>query len=163
MKKEVLIAISFGLIVGLIITVGMYRARTALEVTPPEDSLSVTDTSASPEPSSTPQTDTGLIIREPADEALSTTSTLQVTGATFANRAIVILVNEREIVGMSDEQGNFSFPVTLAAGGNILKIRVLNPGSAATEVTRTVVYELPLGAVATDSGAPATPTAKPKK
>lgn len=165
MRKEVIIAITFGLIVGLIITIGMYRARTALEVVPTEDTPAITQEDASPLPSSKPQTQTGLILREPAEDALSTTQNTLVSGTTFANRAIVILLNEKEVVAMSDEQGNFSIPVSLGLGANLVKVRVLNPQANPIEVTRTIVYELPLGALtqASASSTLATTSAKSKR
>ncbi len=156
MRKEVIIAIAFGLVVGLVITIGMYRARTALEETPTETTAALVEDSLSPLPSSAPQTQNGLILREPVEEAVTTTPNIRVSGSTFANRAIVLLINEKEVVAMSDDQGNFSIPVTVTIGGNILKVRVLNPGEAASEVTRTVIYELPLAALASESGTPAT-------
>lgn len=163
MRKEVIIAISFGLIVGLVITIGMYRARTALEEEPHPDSVALSDEQPTPEPSATPATQTGLIVREPSEEGLSTTASISVTGATYPNRALVILVNEKEVVGMSDEQGNFSIPLSLTLGGNIIKIRVLNPGSDPIEITRTVVYEAPIAVATASDSAVASPSAKTKK
>lgn len=163
MKKEVLIAISFGLIVGLVITIGMYRARTALEVEPPSDLLAVSDQDSTPEPLASPSAKTGLIVREPSDEALSTRQSISVTGSTYPNRALVILINEKEVVGMSDEQGNFSLPVTLSVGGNLIKIRVLNPGQDSIEVTKTVVYETSLAQATASESAVASPSGRTKR
>ncbi len=155
MKKEILIAIFFGLVVGLVITIGMYRARTALEVTPTETTQQIQDLQVTPTPVATPATQAGLIVRAPAEESLSTESSIQVTGSTFPQRTIVVLANEKEVIGTSDVQGNFSLPISLSLGANIIRVRSLNPGQDPAEVVRTVIYEATAGSLsASESASP---------
>jgi len=141
MKKEVGIAIVFGLIVGLIITVGMYRARTALQTSPEESPLPVVEDTSSGSAVPTQDVSSQLRVREPADEELRTSKDIMVSGTTIPSSTVIILHNEREIPSTSDAEGNFSVPDTLDIGANVFVIRVLPATGAPIEVTRTVVYE----------------------
>ncbi|MEP7166615.1 MAG: hypothetical protein ABI758_01400 [Candidatus Woesebacteria bacterium] len=141
MKKEVGIAIVFGLIVGLIITVGMYRARTALQ-TPLEESPSpFTQDGSTPSATVLPENASELRVTAPLDEDVRTVKDILVSGATLPNSTIVILHNEHEVLGTSDTEGNFSIPLVLETGANVLRIRVLSTSRAPMEIIRTVVFE----------------------
>lgn len=161
MKKEIVIAIIFGLAVGLIITVGMYRARRAMETVPTED-VDITQTiQTSPEESAIPEDASSgrLRLREPLPDSFTTEKSAQVSGTTLSNSTIVVLQNEREILGSSDTEGNFSIPLTLESGVNVLVIRVLATGENPIEMTRSIVYDP--GTVQTASPS-ASPSAKKK-
>lgn len=145
MKKEVGIAIVFGLIVGLIITIGMYRARTALQtpLTGTPDPFAVEMTTESPLPQQDIPTEntSQLRVTSPLDEELRTSKDILISGITFPNSTVVILHNEHEVISSSDAQGNFSVPDVLEAGANVFRIRVLNASHPQIEAVRTVVYE----------------------
>lgn len=140
MKKEVFFAIVFGLVVGLIITVGMYRARRALDTVPSQSPEPFLTTSVEETPLPTGE-ESLLRIREPAPELSTQQSTISITGTTLASTPIIVLHNEKELITTSDAQGNFSLPVTLVEGANIFTIRVLPSDRAPLESVRTVVYE----------------------
>jgi hypothetical protein len=145
MKKEVGIAIVFGLIVGLIITIGMYRARTALQTplegTPDPFAQDITTESPLPANDIVPENSSQLRVTSPLDEELRTSKDILISGITFPNSTIVILHNEHEVMSSSDVQGNFSVPDVLEAGANVFRIRVLAPDQSPIEVLRTVVFE----------------------
>jgi hypothetical protein len=156
MKKEIVIAIVFGLAVGLIITVGMYRARRAMETTTAND-VDITETvQPTPEESPLPRdlSSGKLRLREPQPDAFTTEKNLQISGTTVPDSLIVILLNEREVLGSSDTEGNFSIPATLDDGVNVLVIRVLPNGETPIEMTRSIVYDSGTNQTASPSASP---------
>lgn len=161
MKKEVMIAVTLGLIVGLVIAVGMYRAQRAVDEGIPEHTALLPDQLGTPLPSNllTDKEDSDTLrVVQPPDEFLSRTEEINVSGQTTPNTPIVVLHNEQEIVGSSDEQGNFSLPLTLKAGSNILHIRALHSDKDPSEVLRTVVYS----SVAFNEEPVSSPSASPR-
>lgn len=141
MKKEVLIAVILGLVGGLIITVGMYRARQAVQTANPEATFQVLASPGANIPTQTAApSQAGLTVSSPTQDALVFDPTLRISGATQAEIPVVILHNEKEIIIFSDKQGNFSAEATLTYGANIFSIKAMLAGLAPVETTRTVVY-----------------------
>ncbi len=140
MKREIIIAITLGLLGGLVITVGMYRARTAVETALPEATFEAVAT-AQPEETPTALTAAAdLRVSEPTDELLSRTAEIRVTGQTDPDIPVVILSQDKELITRSDIEGNFSTTVALEAGSNIFHIRALRRNLPSSEIIRTVVY-----------------------
>lgn len=135
MRKEMIVAILFGLIVGLILTYGFYRARIALGPDP--------NPIASPTPgatnSPTPNGDSQITVMSPADESVQAENSTTITGRTLPNSTVVILVNNDEEVTMSDDAGNFSQERTLESGSNVITINVLDTEGNTFTAERTVI------------------------
>ncbi len=155
MKKEIIFAVVIGLIVGLIITFGMYRARQSLSGSSTENAR-IEGTLASPPTASVQPSSTAdaFLVSEPADESLITDPQIRVSGQAFPNAAIAILTGNGEVVGTADAKGNFSLAVTLQPGANIITIRALGNTREPLEVIRTVVVS--------NADLSATPSAVPK-
>lgn len=134
MKKEVLIAILIGFGLGLTITYGIYRVRTALEDQPQTIADIVNSTNTpSPEPQSM------LALLTPEDGAIQTEKTATVAGSTLANALVVLFVNDIDYIQKSDATGNFSFQVDLKDGSNVLIAHVLNENGEVITKEKTVV------------------------
>lgn len=144
MRKEVFIAICIGLFVGLLITVGMYRARIAVESEPvTENEFVVVETPIAQEtllPEDTQSALSELQIDEPSDELLTREEQVRVTGKTLPNTPLLILHNSTERALRADAQGTFSITLPLETGSNIFTIRAFLPSQKYVEVVRTVVY-----------------------
>jgi hypothetical protein len=161
MKKEVVIAVVLGVIVGLIITFGIYTANAALQKRARQ--LSAT-------PSPTPLTNdqkSSIILFSPEDNMLTDKDALSVSGTTTANALVVIFVNDKEHLTTADDKGNFSEEVELTGGSNILTVVATDPSGKQEQVQRTVVYSTAnlddAAVTATPAASPVpSPTAKPK-
>ncbi len=140
MKKEIFIAIFVGLVIGLIITFGMYRARTAVLETPQPTFEVISTPPVETLMQATPEENPALQIQEPEDETLSNISDIRVSGSSDPNIPLLILYNEKELVTRTDAQGNFSVPISLQSGGNIIRVRAMIVGKEPVELTRSVVY-----------------------
>lgn len=165
MKKEILFAVSLGLVVGLIITFGVYRAQQAMKNASTVNSTIADTISQPPSPSTSPTSQNdAFLVTEPKDESLVAEAAIHVSGQTFPNAAVVIIGVKGEIVGTSDDKGNFSIPFTLQPGANVITVRVLSDDHDTVEVLRNVVLstaDLTATPVASAS-ATAKPTATPK-
>jgi len=164
MKKEILFAVSIGLIIGLIITFGMYRARQAVT-----GSTTVNIDPQSGVKTTTANTKDAILISEPLDESLIPEAQTRVSGQALPLAAIIVLTSKGETVGQADSKGNFSLTVPLEVGANIITIRAFSETQEPVEVIRTVVVstaDLTASSSATPkaTAAPkATPTPVPTK
>jgi hypothetical protein len=166
MKKEVLFAVVIGLIVGLVITFGMYRAQQAMKGA---STISTGDATPIPATSSNPISQTDAFpVSEPKDDSLVSDANIHITGQTFPNATVAVLGENTEVIGAADDKGNFSIPYTLQAGSNILTIRAMSDTHDTQEVIRSVVYstaDLSISASpvpTTEAKASPSPTAKGK-
>lgn len=134
MKKEVLIAILIGFGLGLTITYGIYRLRTALE-DQPQTIADIVNSTNTP----TPEAQSMIALLTPEDGAIQTETNTTVAGTTIANALVVLLVNDTDYIQKSDESGNFSFPVELKTGSNVIVAHVLNENGEVITKEKTVV------------------------
>ena len=132
MKKEVVISILIGLTLGLIITYGIYRMRTAL-LAP----RTTTEILATPTPSAEPLAN--LTILNPIEGLIQTQNTITVTGTTLPNSIVVLFVSEEDQITTADANGNFSFESELKTGSNVLTVHTVDESGITTSVERVVI------------------------
>lgn len=133
MKKEVVLAIIIGLGLGLVITYGVYRARTSLL------GSSVTS-NQSAQASPTPSGQTTLVVNAPLDESIQSTSDVTIAGTTTPNSFVVTILNDNQTITTADESGNFSVEEELEEGANIMLVFSVDEDGNTTETERTVIY-----------------------
>jgi len=110
-KKEVLWAIIFGLLVALGITFIVYRQQNQIVLTV----ASPTPTTLTELPT---KLDEPLTITSPENESVFEEKAITITGSTSPNLPIVIFVNQKDFFTQSDADGNFSLNVNLESGSN---------------------------------------------
>ena len=143
MRKDVVIAISIGLVIGLVITYGIWIANKSLKLAQNHPWASPTPvTASSPEvsPSPNPSTNSVLAIPSPEDESLSESATITVKGQTLPNSDLVVLSEKSETFLKSDSRGEFSTSINLETGYNQLKIIVFDASGVEHSVERLVTY-----------------------
>jgi len=87
-----------------------------------------------------PPQNTELTIISPEENAFTDQEQIVVAGKSVPLADVLLLVNEEEYLTTTDDQGNFSFEVTLLGGSNALSIYVtLQDGKQIME-TRMVVF-----------------------
>jgi len=146
MKKELLLAIIIGIVLGFSIT-GFFWAKK-------EGKLSFFSSTKSPsveqnkkEATPTPTPTIGqkketlfLEISEPENEAVVNQEELTIKGKTIANGTVIIIWEEGEDILVADENGEFSSEITLVGGENEIEISAYdNEGNQATKVL-TITY-----------------------
>jgi predicted histidine transporter YuiF (NhaC family) len=136
MKKEFLLAIIVGLVMGLFITYGIYYSQKSEEQT----QITTTIEELEKNESSTESEVNGLVtIYNPIDESIIEDNSTTVTGKTIAEAFVIIFVNDDPIITQADETGNFSKEVNLNDLANIIRVHAIDEDGQDYVVERTVV------------------------
>jgi len=139
MKKEVLLAIIIGAVMGLFITFGIYQAQQADQESAAVD---VAQLELTPTPNLEIEQAGKLTIHHPEDGLITEASSVKVAGQTVANAYVVIFVNDEPIIVTADETGNFSKEVELDDLNNIITVHSVDSDGNTNKIERTViVYE----------------------
>ncbi len=163
MKKEVFVAIFLGLILGLVVSYGIYTARKSLKDT--QNKIEVT-----PEPTPSSGIHNSLTLLSPEDESIQAVKEVKITGTTDADSLVIIFVNDKEYISNADGSGNFSLQTDLTQGANVIVVRTIDEDGNVAEEERTVIFTtVSLDETASASASPspspkasATPKASPK-
>lgn len=137
-RKEATVAVVIGLIIALLVTGGILRARTALNSIklPTKESFSGTKSPRSEDEKSQALF---LEITTPDNSVLSE-PVLNLLGKTLPNTYIAILGEKGEYLIVPNELGNFSQEITLVQGANTIKITVFMADGTKLEKTLNAVY-----------------------
>lgn len=136
MKKEFLLAIIVGLVMGLFITYGVYYSQKSEEQTQIATTIEELEKIES---SADIEVNGLLTIYNPIDESIIEDKSTTVTGKALAQAFVVIFVNDNPIVTQADETGNFSKEVNLKDLANIIRVHAIDESGQDYVVERTVV------------------------
>ncbi len=157
MKKEVLVAVVLGVIVGLIITFGIYTANTALQRRTRQ-----INATPSPTPTTGNAKQSSIIIYSPENDTMTDKDTIQLSGLTTPNASVVIFLDDKPTVTTADPKGNFSADLSLAGGSNIITIVATDETGKQSLEQRSVVYSTAnLDETSASATTSATPSPKP--
>ncbi|MDO8503423.1 MAG: Ig-like domain-containing protein [bacterium] len=135
MRKEVLVAVFIGAVLGLAIAFGIWRANQAFS---PKEKIA-TETGAL-----TPQeeeiTEGQLVIAQPQNGALVSQDKITVKGSAQPGSMIVILTNSGEAVTTALLSGNFEQEVELAGGANQISVIAYDKDGNQSQKTVVIVY-----------------------
>jgi len=134
MKKEVLIAILSGLIIGLIITIGVYTANRSLEKQKAKKAEQ-TQTPAPSPPLTNNQKTLDITSHENFD--LINQSEITLSGIAWPNAVIALMAEKDNLLVTADEEGVFSFTFNLIKGFN--EITVVASDETNTTQTQTLI------------------------
>lgn len=139
MKKEFIIAISAGLLIGGILVGGILTANQALQ----NNSNSLVSANATPSQPTAKDNEKGEIplnLVAPQDLLLTKTGKTSIEGKTLANTHILIQSETDTFYLKSDDQGTFSQEVSLSSGSNDLTVTALTDTGESSTKTVSVVY-----------------------
>ncbi|MCX6726071.1 MAG: hypothetical protein NT052_02035 [Candidatus Shapirobacteria bacterium] len=136
MKKEILIAIVIGFVLGLIITFGIWTANKSLKNESSTQKTAITENG----PITNEEEKIFLKILSPDDNSLVNQNKIKITGKTFANVNIAIISEKNENILQSDEQGQFTQEVSLVSGSNEVKISAFDNEGNEAQKTLNLVY-----------------------
>jgi hypothetical protein len=137
MRKEVIIAIVLGLLLGFVITFGVYRTQKFFRQ--PRSNPDQSDLLRTPITAPASDEPQELAIINPTNGLITDQTTIVVTGTTTPNVPIVVLANSSEYVTNSDGTGAFSVEVPLKQGSTILTTYVLREDGSSLKDERTVI------------------------
>ncbi len=141
MKKEILIAIIIGFILGLIITFGIWTANKSLQQNNKTQKTEVSETQPIvTEMSPAEEGKIPLTISSPENNSLFDQEKVEIVGKTAAQATVAILYEEGEEILQADEQGKFSQEITLIGGANEIKITAFDTEGNEADKTLNLVY-----------------------
>jgi hypothetical protein len=136
-KKEVTVAVVIGLILALVVTGGVLRARHALKniKIPTKDSFQL-----GPKPSpETKSTELFVELTTP-DNLVTDQPTMTLSGKTLPSTYIAILAEKGEYLIVPSDLGSFSQEVALVKGANTIKLTIYQSNGNKIEKTLNAVY-----------------------
>lgn len=136
MRKEVLVAILIGAILGGAVAFGIWRAN--LLLVPKKEAV---QTQQTPSPGgSTTQETSSLIITQPENNSILSEGKVTIKGAATPNSTVVILTNSKDLITKADKDGAFEQEVELEGGPNEITVTAYDDSGNETTQTLTLVY-----------------------
>lgn len=137
MRKEILFAIAAGVIFGIVVALGIWRANSALQG---EDVISTESTQDTNGTSDTANVIFGLAVSEPEENDVLTSSPIAITGVTTSETWVAISAEGEDYTLRSNQSGEFSQEVELVAGINQLHVSAHSHDGQSIEENFTVVF-----------------------
>lgn len=119
MKKEVLIAVLSGLIIGLIITVGIYTANRSLEQ---QKAKKISQTQTPQPAAQADQTQKLLTITSHENFDLIDQSEITLSGIAWPDAVVALMTEKDNQITSADSDGIFSFQFKLIKGYNEISL-----------------------------------------
>ena len=138
MRKEVILAIVGGAVLGLLVIGGLWWTnKTTTEENPIVPSPTPLITQA---PTLTPAVLLPLEIINPENESIIGEEKITLEGKTAPGSVVVVIYPEGENIVEADEEGNFETEITLVGGANEIKITAYDEEGNQAEKNLTLVY-----------------------
>ncbi len=140
MRKELIVAIVFGILIGCLAAYGIWRTNTRLQAKdlPTEEAVLTQKASNGQIPTPPQQLQVELTSLE--DNEVFDTNSLTVSGMTQPNIWVVIGTEKKDYITKSNQDGLFEEKIDLALGINTLLITVFDTQANARILTTNVVY-----------------------
>jgi hypothetical protein len=141
MKKEILIAIIIGFVLGLVITFGIWTANKSLKegaTTQPKE-VTENETITTPVPAQGEEK-LPLTLISPENNALVNQEKLEIVGKTSPKAVVAVVYEEGEKIIEADEKGDFKQEITLVGGGNEITISAFDNEGNEVSKTLNLVY-----------------------
>ena len=139
MRKEVLVAIAVGSLVGLIIAFGVWRANKAFSFSKIKSSIETTSQEGSKEDNK-PKTPTSLVVTSPENSAILSSDKVKVEGSSTPEATIVLSSENYETITETNKDGEFKTEIELAGGVNQVKVASYDLNGNKQETSLTVIY-----------------------
>ncbi len=136
MKKEVIVAIVFGFIIGLTIAFGAYNANKSLQQA--KNKPTPSSPAASNQQNNTPTNK--LVIKEPEENIVIRDNEATVSGQAEPYATIAVMAENGEELLTTDSQGLFSTQIGLISGTNEIKVVTIDKNDKVEEQIIPVVY-----------------------
>jgi hypothetical protein len=137
MRKEVILAVIIGVLLGGVILYGINLANNSAKSSQEDQKQSEQVKEKTP---NSPITATNKIsIITPQDHSVVTESTITLKGSAKPNQNIAIVSESDDILTVSDEKGNFSSNINLISGENTITITVVDDKQATASSKISVI------------------------
>lgn len=137
MRKEVLVAILIGAILGGAVAFGIWRAN--LFLVPKKETVQ-TEQTPPPAGGQITQETSSLITTQPENNSIISEGKVTIKGAAVPNSIVVILTNSKDLVTQADKDGTFEQEIELEGGPNEIMVTAYDNNGNETTQTLTLVY-----------------------
>ena len=138
MRKEVILAIVGGVVLGLLVIGGLWWTnKTTTEENPIVPSPTPLITQA---PTLTPAVLLPLEIINPENESIIGEEKITLEGKTAPGSVVVVIYPEGENIVEADEEGSFETEIVLVGGANEIKITAYDEEGNQAEKNLTLIY-----------------------
>ena len=136
MSKEVIAAIVTGIVLGVIVAFGVWRANVAFK----PGGQNGQSQSSTPAPEPTQAENSGITIAKPQQNQVVLETPVIISGITRANSWVAISTEEEDYILKSDENGEFEQKVELVGGVNQLVISAFDEEGDESKSNLLLVY-----------------------
>lgn len=135
MRKEVLVAIISGIVLGLLVAFGIWRANLTLSSkTPKPQNLNSTQEQSQEIAKSS------LVVTQPENLSVVSQEKVLVKGTAEPKSVVLILANDSQQTLEAKQDGNFETEIELSGGPNEILVKSFNDQGVEAEQKITVVY-----------------------
>ena len=140
MRKEVVIVILVGILIGAIVAYGIYTAQSALK----QRELKSQEILPKDNQEKTSPSSHTLSINEPQDESIWDQEKINVNGTTTPKSVVTILTEDNEYLLSADSEGYFNAEVGLTGGANTITVSSFDEQGNRAQQSVVVVYSTEL-------------------
>lgn len=138
MRKEVILAVIIGVILGGVILYGINLANNSVNSNPNKTETEENNPKAPQTTSKKPASQ--ITIDFPQDNSVITENTLTLKGSAKPNSTIAIITESDDIIVTADSEGNFFSPINLIVGENNLAVTSIDEKQATASATISVIH-----------------------
>jgi hypothetical protein len=138
MRKEVILAVIIGVLLGGVILYGINLANNSSLINPSANTATKEgNLKVSPTPSSKPAGQISIIF--PQNNAVVTEAQITLKGTAKSNSSIAIVTENDDLLTTADSAGNFSATINLISGENVITVTAVDDKQALTTSSITVI------------------------
>lgn len=140
MRKEVLLAISLGALIGLAVAFGVWRANKAFMPPTKTDAAQTSQINDNKGDNDQKTAQRTLVVTSPETGSIVSTDKTTIQGSATAGSTVTIVSNEDEKIVTAAKDGTFSGELSLTGGPNEIKVTAFDKDGNSATVTLVVVY-----------------------
>ncbi len=140
MRKELTVAIIFGISIGIILSIGIWRFNKVFRLT--KDNQESVSFPAPPSSKNEPQQEIKTALVKPEENEILIENPARVSGITKKGSLIAISTRDKDYILQTQiqENGEFSQDIELLPGLNQILLTMISKDGEKSEILRTVVY-----------------------
>lgn len=137
MRKEVILAVIIGIILGGVILYGINLANNSSMINLNGEDTDNNGSKLSPTPTKKPDNQVSIII--PQANAVITESQITLKGSAKPNSNVAIITESDDIITTSDTSGNFSSVINIINGENTITVTAIDDKLATSSASITII------------------------
>jgi len=138
MRKEVIIAVVLGFLLGLVLTFGFWTANQAIKERKTEKTNKIITATPTPSPQ------VSFSINQPQNNLVTSNSKIEVAGQASPDSVIIAFSEDNQTFCVSDPDGFYSLSFPLVKGSNKITVKSINKLDEVEEKNLMVVYSTEL-------------------